>query len=320
MQQQDLGQFPYREFIWGIGGTARYAKIAGHTAQNFYVDSTHANAHADNDGTDPEAPFALIQSAVDSPFLTARSTIFVSGASTESVTVPTTIADYVNLVAVGQGLGGGQPVLWAPAAGDGLTIDAYGWYVYGFRFQPAADGAGVKLTRVSGAGAEGTVIQRCFFDGLWGQGLYGVELDGAPANVSILNCRFAEFDASSPCITLTATGTASPYQTHILDCTFQECAEYLTSVVGGWNASVIMRNVFAEATGDLAATTTYIDLGTGSLGYNIVTQNIFSGDYSNTGGYTAESQGLDNWVGNYAADVAEAEVGDNGLTIAEPAA
>ena len=46
MQQQDLGQFPYREFIWGIGGTARYAKIAGHTSPNFYVDSTHPNAHA----------------------------------------------------------------------------------------------------------------------------------------------------------------------------------------------------------------------------------------------------------------------------------
>lgn len=318
--QQNLGQFPYREGIWGIGGTARYAAISGHTSPNFYVDSTHPNAHASNDGTDPEAPFALVQSAVNSPFLVARSTIFVSGATTESVTVPTTVADYVNLVAVGHGLGGSQPVLWTPAAGDGLTIDAYGWNVFGFRFQPSATGAGVKLTRVSGAGAEGTVIANCFFDGLWGTGLYGIELEGAPANVSILNCRFAEFDTGQPAITVTDTSTASPYQTHILDCTFQECVEYISSVAGGWNASVIMRNVFAEATGDLGATTTYINLGTGSLGYNVVTQNILGGDYSNTGGYTAETNGNDNWVGNYAADVAEAEVGDNGLTIAQPAA
>ena len=55
-------------------------------------------------------------------------------------------------------------------------------------------------------------------------------------------------------------------------------------------------------------------------GYNQVVGNYFDGDYSNAGGYTAEGSGNDNWVGNVAFDVAEAEVGDNGWTIAEPAA
>ncbi len=51
---------------------------------------------------------------------------------------------------------------------------------------------------------------------------------------------------------------------------------------------------------------------------NVVTGNWFGGDYSNTGGYAANE--TDMWTGNYAEDVAEAEVGDNGLTIAQPAA
>ena len=319
MQQLDLGQFPYREFIWGIGGTARYAKIAGHTAPNFYVDSTHPNAHADNDGTDPEAPFALVQSAVDSPFLVARSTIFVSGAVTEAVTVPSTVAEYVNLVAVGSvGYGAGQPVLWTPAAGDALRLGTVGWTVEGFRFRPAADGAGVRLQWDGDENGSDATIRACFFDGRWGTGLYGIDFVGSPYNCTIRECRFTEFSVGQPCIVTRANGIASAFQTYILNNMFQECAEYITVVAEGYNASIIMGNVFADATAVLAATTTFIDLGGPGHGANVVTQNIFGGTYSNAGGYTAEGAGTDNWVGNYAADVASPQVGDNGLTIAQP--
>jgi len=70
----------------------------------------------------------------------------------------------------------------------------------------------------------------------------------------------------------------------------------------------------------LAATTTYINLGTGSFGYNQVVGNYFDGDYSNTGGYYANAANPGMWVGNIAEDVAEAEVADNGFTILPPAA
>lgn len=294
----------------------------------FYVDTNHPNATTTADGTDPENPISTIAAAftrlaafhAENSIAAVGSVIVIApGTYAESVTVAqTTYPDYCTILGGGNGR---YPVIWQNGTGDdALTIDAYGWLVDGIHFQPGAAGAGIKLTRTAGAGAEGTVIQNCFFDGRWGTGLYGIELNGAPANVTIQDCRLGEFDASSPCITVTATGIADPYQTHIFGCTFQEAAEYITSVAGGWNASVIKGNVFAEATGSLAATTTYIDLGNGSQGYNVVTQNILGGDYSNTGGYTAEAGGLDNWVGNLAADVAEAEVGDNGITIAEPAA
>jgi len=293
----------------------------------FYVDGSHPNATATADGTDPNNPLTTITAAFArlvafhalSSIQAEGSFIVVApGTYTDTITIDRTSypADCTIIAAANSKF----DVVWVPAAGDALTIDQSGWVVDGFHFQPSSTGAGVKLTWTAGAGAEDTYIQNCFFDGRWGTGLYGIELEGAPANVTIQNNRFAEFDAASPAITTTSSATANPYQTHILNNTFQECAQYITSVAAGWNASLIMGNIFAQATGDLAATTTYINLGTGSLGYNVVTGNIFSGDYSNTGGYTAEGAGTDNWVGNIAFDVVEAEVSDSGFTIAEPAA
>jgi hypothetical protein len=59
------GGIPYREGIWGFGGTARYAKLGGDTGRNYYVDAGHPRAvDAGNDGMDPENPFATIQAAI----------------------------------------------------------------------------------------------------------------------------------------------------------------------------------------------------------------------------------------------------------------
>lgn len=291
----------------------------------FYVDTNHPNASDDADGTDPENPLETITTALirlasfhaEASIQAVNSVIVIApGTYTESVSITQAAhPDYCTLLGGGNGK---YPVIWQPVDDDCLTIDAYGWLVDGIHFLPGASGAGIKLTRTAGPGAEGTVIQNCFFNGGWGTGLYGVELNGAPANVTIQGCRFAEFDAASPCITVTATGTADPYQTHILNNTFQEAAEYITSVAGGWNASIIKGNVFAEATPALAATTTYINLGNGSQGRNVVTQNILGGVYTNAGGYTAEAGGFDNWIGNI-AEPTPATVADNGFTIAVPA-
>jgi len=292
-----------------------------------FVDGNHPNATTTADGTDPNNPLSTITAAM------AKLVAFhaLSEVQAEGSTIVIAPGTYTDSIAIDRtsyppdcsiiGCGNSKfDVVWVPAAGDALSIDQSGWLIDGIHFQPAADGAGVKLTWNAGAGAEDTIIQNCFFDGRWGTGLYGVEFEGAPANCTIQDCRFAEFDTAQPCITITATPTASPYQTHILRNTFQEAVEYITIEAGGFNASIIAGNHFVQATGDLGATTTYINLGTGSLGYNQVVGNYFDGDYSNTGGYTAETNGNDNWVGNFAADVAEAEVGDNGITVAEPAA
>jgi len=292
----------------------------------FYVDANHPNATTTADGTDPNNPLSTITAAMTrlAAFhalseIQAEGSVIVIAPGTYAESIALDQATYPNDCVI---LGAGNSkfdVVWVPAAGDALSLDVSGWLIDGIHLQPAADGAGVKLTWNAASGAEDTIIQNCFFDGRWGTGLYGVEFEGAPANCVIQGNRFAEFDANSPAITITATPTASPYQTHILNNTFQECAEYITIEAGGYNASIIAGNHFCLATGALAATTTYINLGTGSLGYNQVTGNFFGGDYSIAGGYVAETNNLDNWVGNLAFDVAEAEVGDNGITIAQPA-
>jgi hypothetical protein len=61
-------------------------------------------------------------------------------------------------------------------------------------------------------------------------------------------------------------------------------------------------------------------MGVAALGRNQIVGNFLDGDYSNAGGYTAGSAGTDNWLGNFAFDIAEAEVGDNAVTIAAPGA
>jgi hypothetical protein len=291
----------------------------------FYVDASHPNATATADGTDPNNPLSTITAAFArlAAFhalaeVQAEGSVIVIAPGTYAESISVTRALYPNDCTI---IGAGSTkfsTTWVPASGNALTLDVSGWVVDNIHFQPAANGAGVKLTWVFGAGAENTVIQNCFFDGRWGTGLMGVEFNGAPANCTIQGCRFAEFDANSPAITITATPTASPYQTHIFGNTFQECAEYITIEVGGYNASIIAGNQFCLATGSLAATTTYIRLGTGSLGYNQVVNNYFGGDYSIVGGYVAETHNLDNWVGNVAFDVAEAEVYDDGTTVAQP--
>ena len=293
----------------------------------FYVDSSHPNANTVNDGTDPNNPVSTITAAM------ARLVAFHALASVQAEgsvikVAPGTYTDNITIdrtsypadCSIVGGANSKFDVVWVPAAGDALTIDQSGWVVDGFHFQPAADGAGVHLTWAAGAGAEDTYIQNCFFDGRWGTGLYGIELEGAPANVTVQNNRFAEFSTGEPCIVVRSCNQASPYQNHFFGNTFQECVEYITNIAEGYNACIFQGNVFAEASGALAATTTYIDLGGPGIGYNVVTGNIFGGDYSNAGGYTAEGAGTDNWVGNVAADVLEAEVADNGFTIAQPAA
>lgn len=60
----NLGYLQYQEPVWGVRGTAWYAKSGGDTGRNFYVDAGHPNASDSNVGTDPYAPFLTIQAAI----------------------------------------------------------------------------------------------------------------------------------------------------------------------------------------------------------------------------------------------------------------
>ena len=112
----------------------------------------------------------------------------------------------------------------------------------------------------------------------------------------------------------------NPYECHVLNCNFWENENHIGSLgaIRSFNVSRFQGNTFHE--GEIIACTIKLDLRGGSRGNNIVTGNVFGGDYSETGGYFAHAGDPGNWIGNIAQDTAEAEVGDNGFTIAPPAA
>jgi len=282
-----------------------------------YVNNIHPDCSDAHDGTNPEAPLLTIQQAVDN--LAAWEALYTADGSLSTinsviVVAPGTYEEDVAIVAgtapdfctiVGGG-NGKYPVVWTPASDDCLTVSAYGWRFEGLHFQPGNQAAGIKLTRAAGtAGAEGAVIENCFFNGGWSGTGFGVELNGAPANVTIQGCRFAEIAATGAAITVTDTSEADPYQTHIFGNTFQECDEYITrDCAGGWNQTLVWHNIFMDGTHSAAfpagagGTAMFIDVRGGSDGYNKVCDNCLGGAYSHVGGYY-EGTG-DEWWGNMA--------------------
>lgn len=298
-----------------------------------YVDDDHPGATAVGDGTNPEYPLTTIQTAINNliAFATSMSislegsVIVVANEATiaESVIIPPTAP--TNCTILGAGSTAHQPT-WtaATAAGTALTIRQEGWTVEGFTFEAGAEGTAVTLAEVpaSSFSAYKATLRNCRFDGLWG-GLYGVNFLGAPHRVLIEGCEFLEWRSAAGAafaIIVTDSTHTNPYECHIRNNVFWENENHIGSLGGirSFNVSTFTGNIFHI--GELIAATIMLDLRGGSRGNNFVVGNYFQGDYSNTGGYYAHAGDPGMWVGNYAEDLVEAEVGDNGITIAVPAA
>jgi hypothetical protein len=295
-----------------------------------YVDENHPNATADADGTDPENPLTTITLAIArlTAFATAMATslegsvIVVATEATiaETVIIPVTAPKHCMLLGAARGA---DAPTWtaATATGIALTIQQRGWTIEGFRFVAGAGGQCIRLDRTNGIAAHRTIVRNNYFDGAY-DGLYGINFNGAPASVQIYNNEFHEFtrgDTTAYAIYSYESGVANPYMCVFENNRFWENENHIgnNAAIHGYNLCVFRGNVFHE--GLLIAATNILDLRGGTLGKNIVTGNVFCGDYSNTGGYYANAVAPGNWVGNSAEDVAEGEVADNGWTIAPPA-
>lgn len=290
-----------------------------------YVDSGYPAASDNTDGTDPLIPKATVQSAISSSILTPGSIILVSGDVSEQVVTPdaTTGPNYVRVI--GQG-NHHAPTWGSPAAAQiALDIRATGWSVSGFTFNAPTAAASVRLSSVpaSNYDAYKSTLYDNVFDGLWG-GLYGIEFFGAPHRIEVLSNHFIEFRQAAAAvgyaIMVTDSTNTNPYECLVAGNRFTECEGHVSSLGGirGFNVSTFRDNI--HEAGVLIPTTVFLDLRGGSRGENTVVNNFFAGDYSNTGGYYAHAANPGSWVGNIAQDVAEAEVADNGFTIAVPAA
>jgi len=292
------------------------------TSLVIYVDYDHSDAHDTSDGTDPVAPKSTVASAV-AALQNEKDMIIVRSMTTENVVVLNSYPD--NCAIIGAGPDRHTPEWTATdTALPCLTVNAEGWNISGFTFNSPASSAAILLNDtipLAGDSAYKTTISDCIFDGLWG-GLYGIQLAGAPHRVRILNCQFLEHrqgDTTAHAIFVSSTPNASPYECEIIGNVFWENENHIAGngAIVGFNLTVFQGNIFHE--GELIAATLQLDLRGGSLGNNIVTGNIFCGDYSNAGGFYAHAGDPGNWVGNSTEDILEAEVGDNGWTISPPA-
>lgn len=318
--------------ILGIPATGDEAKVVPADQKVFYVDSGHANANDSNYGTDPEYPLATIQELIDrstgasaivAPALADYDIVFVSGTVSEDVVTGAydEMPSYVSIIGVG-------PSRYSPTWQGSATADApaldlrcVGWRISGFRFYAAnKTAAAMVVLRHTDTGANDiairTQIDNCYFDG-GTVGLYGIETHGC-YDVWIKDCTFSLWNNAgntSTAIISTTTPLAIPYRQHIEGCHFYDNDNHVDCAMNG----SFVRGCTFQQVG--YAYTAVVGLRTSQGGNpgddNVISGNVFTGDYSVAGGYVGGA--ADIWIGNFADDVAEAEVGDNGITILPPA-
>lgn len=293
------------------------------TGKALYVDNTHALTSDSNDGTNPEEPLQTIQEGVDKVANPGDVIYVANGFYQEAVvTGPWTGSgsspNYCSIIGVGNHRY--NPYWDANGLGlPALDLRTQGWRISGFRFVGDAAAACINArhfdTGVNDTCSR-TLIDNCYFDG--GQvGRYGIELHGG-FDVWIVNNTFAFWNnavgGGAIAIRTGSTPTALPYRNRIYNNEFYENNNH---IFGGFNASFIIENFFlTDGIGYDPTIVLRTTDGSGGGNSNIVTKNYFAGDYSVAGGYVAAA--TDEWGGNVATDTAEAEVGDNGWTIARP--
>lgn len=319
-----------RPAIWGFPGTGAEPSLCGGDNQVFYVDSGHANANDGNEGTDPLYPVGTIQELVDrstgasaivAPALRPYDTVYVSGEVAEDVQTGdyTVMPGYVSIIGIGNGQ---YSPAWVgdDAATPSLDLRCVGWRVSGFRFYGKTDAECVVL-RHTDTGADDiairTIIDQCLFDGLT-TGIYGVVSHGCYdcwfANNTFQLWHNAVAGGAVP-LYVGTTPLAIPYRNHITNNIFWDSDN---GAIFPMNGGEVVGNMFQPVGYTYAMTqvlNTSIVANPGDD--NVVHGNTFPGDYSIAGGYRPGA--ADEWLGNWASDTAEAEVGDNGITIARPA-
>lgn len=334
----DYGVVPARPPVVGFQGTARQAGVFAGNGKNFYVDPNHAVANDENDGTDPNAPMATLQGLIDrtvatnagtstkTPIIEDWDNIWVIGHLAESVSIlsAATMGNYCNLIGIGNNH---FFPWWQSGAADEpcFIMGCNGWRVSGFRFGVPTAAAAIVLPAGGQApypaAATGTrcFISGNFFDGsIEGTGIYGIDLYGAPWDVTIENNHFgliANAANTATAIVSTNTGFANARATKILNNWFFENDN---DIVASLNMGRVEGNVFSL--GGAAATIQTLDLRGGTQGQNMVHGNAFGdADYSQAGGFWPNAANPGGWAGNTSEDTAEGEVDGSGWTNAPPA-
>lgn len=293
------------------------------TSKTLYVDNTHGNTSDTNDGTNPNEPLTTIQAAVNKIVNPGDVVVVYAGEYTESVVTGAwnVTPNYCTIIGVGPHR---YRPYWTSALATSPTLDlrTQGWRISGFRFGGSGNvqSAAINLRHNDtspGDTSIRTVIDNCYFDGEQ-VGRYGIETHG-PQDVWIYNNSFGFWvngvAGGGIALRSGSTPTSLPYRMRVYNNEFYDNNNHIYC---GMNGSFVIGNFF-KVDGTVGYAPTIVcrttDLAGGGNS-NLVTKNMMPGDFSVVGGYVATA--TDSWVGNAADDVAEAEVGDNGLTIAIP--
>ena len=329
---------PFYPPQWGIVGSDIPLGIRTQSdAIVLFVSTVHPGRNDNNSGTNPEAPCATVQGAVTKLIAhqtalgvsLAGSQIIVGAGSAlvENVIIPVTAPKNCAILGMVAG-GGGMSPTWRAATGAGtaLIVRQEDWRISGFTFIVPATGTSIRLDWSASGNGSGTLIDHNMFSTFQlANGRYAIEFTGAPYNVTICDNEFSEIASGAStafAIYTSTTPTADPLQCRIERNLFRDVDNMIGSLASshGFGGTVIKDNVFALP-GQLPVTLV-IDLRGGHVGANTVTGNHFaaSADYSQPGGYWDCAALPGYWTGNFSVDTAEAEVGDNCITLLPPAA
>jgi hypothetical protein len=280
----------------------------------WFADSVNGSATAS--GRSWEDAISTVAAAV--ALASAGDTVYIRGSFSEAVEV-----SVAGLRIIGSGTRPKEAQWTADADAICLTISAAYCEVANIYFRPPAYTAGTPAA-IQVGGADYAYIHDCRFQGKTAshQAIYSPVCDSD--NVEISDCEFYYLNTATYGAAILGVETGGAFYSgwRILRNTFSGC---VTAVNIAGRGCRVEGNMFMEygtpaAGGEAAAVCTLaLDLSGAQSGGNCVTGNTMMGDYSTAGLYKPGTNG-DCWIGNFAADTAETEVGDNGITIAVPAA
>lgn len=271
------------------------------------------------DGLTWGGAFKTLQYAIDRSV--SYDTILVTGttAAEPAATIPSTVTHLTI-----QGIGPTTDAThWKSSAGVTLlTVNSVGCRVTNMFIQPPATaGIGILLPQ----GSKYFTVDGCRFQGS-ANSAAAIKTTGGD-NVRILDNEFTLFNKATDGTAI--LGIMSDPGGWISGGWLIQGNRFLNTtrcIHTALRASVIKDNII-QAVGigpGAGASTTFVEgifigptIEASNGEWNIVTGNTLGGDYS-TAKYSPGAN--DDWTGNFSADTAEAEVGDNGITIGVPVA
>jgi len=296
--------------------TGQLMTLAGvQKGNSLFVDSS---VTASGDGSCWPNAFKTITEAVAAA--SAGDTIYMTGSFTEEVT-----CSLAGVRFIGVGSTPRNACYWTATAkaGGAVCLTPTGDYIevanVCFR-APAYSSSGTPAA-IALSGSNYLWVHDCIFRGQTGShvGIYSAVCDSD--NVTIENCQFLYFNtATYGCAILGVEAGGLNYSGwRILNCKFNSNLKHVdvSMRVGSVRGCEFpIGGVGTNGAVSAALTTMCLDLSGTNSGANVVSGNVFAGEYD-TDLYVAGALG-DTWVGNYT--LIEATDAPYGLTVTDPAA